>query len=612
MVVATVTPAVMIPPRHRILLLFLCCALPGLRAQEILPRLVAGNDELIARARAMPAEGGGFGSRGEAVRLLVYACGYVAPTSRFHRDATLVPEMEAITAQLASVQHPSGLFDVGNLESPPDTGFMLEVLAVAQQLLERSAEPASVALRARLRSVIVAAADGVATGGVHTPNHRWGVCAALAAAHRVHPDPCYRERIGEWLAEGIDQDADGQYAERSPAYSAKVVNPALLTLATELDRPELVVHVRRNLTLTWCLTEPTGELVTLASRRQDQRPGAKVTIAEYYLPARWLAVHRGDARAAAIAAWIERDFLELLVGGAFDPNWSLPHLLLDPALAGPLPAAEAPPEDFAVHLPATALARVRHGTQTATIYGGSDHATGLGVGSGLAMNPTFFTFRKGGAQVALRLTPAFFGTGYFHSAGLERTATGWRLHERRAVAYYQPLPAEWRRPDGDYALTADGRFFSKMDFPHRPRQERTLETEILAEERDGGWDLSFTVTGQPDVPVTLELAFTGDGQLAQVTPLSEIPAPRFSSWLRRGGGVGRAAGENAGAFVLKDGAGRFAVGSDVIEFGPGSFTQPPGRMEGEDYTWVNGSLRTEGQHVYLTGVTPFRHVLRLW
>jgi hypothetical protein len=32
-------------------------------------------------------------------------------------------------------------------------------------------------------------------------------------------------------------------------------------------------------------------------------------------------------------------------------------------------------------------------------------------------------------------------------------------------------------------------------------------------------------------------------------------------------------------------------------------------MEGEAYTWMNSSLRAEGQRVYLTGVAPFRHEL---
>jgi hypothetical protein len=34
-------------------------------------------------------------------------------------------------------------------------------------------------------------------------------------------------------------------------------------------------------------------------------------------------------------------------------------------------------------------------------------------------------------------------------------------------------------------------------------------------------------------------------------------------------------------------------------------------MEGEDYAWINGHLRTQGQRVYLTGVTPFRYTLTI-
>ena len=45
-------------------------------------------------------------------------------------------------------------------------------------------------------------------------------------------------------------------------------------------------------------------------------------------------------------------------------------------------------------------------------------------------------------------------------------------------------------------------------------------------------------------------------------------------------------------------------------FGPGIGSVKPIRgLEGERYSTYFGSLRTEGMHVYLSGVTPFQHKL---
>lgn len=609
---ATVTPSVRFVSRAFLLLLCLSGAVSG--AEPIVERLVRGNDETIACALTAGENAGeAWGARSEAVRLLVLTCGYVAPSSRYHGAAEIAAASERIVRTLAAMQAASGLFDSGNLESPPDTGFIVEALARALILLRRDGRAETAVLRSELGAVITRAARGVAAGGVHTPNHRWGVCAALALAHALDPDPRYAARIDEWLAEGIDQDADGQFSERSPAYSANVVNPALLTLAELHGRNDFVERVRRNVVHALWLTEANGELVTVASRRQDQHAGARVSIAKYYLPARWLARHMGDREMAALARWIEADFFTELIDGPFDPNWPLPMLLTDAVLAGVLPEGGTLPTDFTIELPGSGLVRWRRGAQTATLYGGSDHASGLGVGSGLAMNPTFFVLRQRTAQLALRLTPAFFGTGFFHSAGVARTPDGgWRLHQRLAVPYHQPLLAEWRRADGDYALSADGRFFSKMDFSYRPKDERVLETEIVVRERAGSFELEFNVSGHPGVPVTLELACTGAGELAGATPLAELVPARRPSWLRRGyASAGGASTDFANAFALPTGTARWTVGGDAIEFGPGSFASFPGRMEGEDYTWVNGHLRAEGQRVYFTGRTPWRHTLTL-
>ncbi len=173
------------------------------------------------------------------------------------------------------------------------------------------------------------------------------------------------------------------------------------------------------------------------------------------------------------------------------------------------------------------------------------------------------------------------------------------------MPYHLPLPAAYRNEQGDYKLSDDGRFFSKLDFKHRPKQFRTLRSTVDITERQGGFDLNFLVDGPSGVLVTTELTFRRDGKLKGVAALPETVDPRG---MRTGA---TAAEDRADSFILARGTGKFTAGADTIEFGPGTTAGAPGRMEGEDYAWINGHLRTQGQRVYLTGVTPFRYTLTI-
>ena len=130
--------------------------------------------------------------------------------------------------------------------------------------------PAGAELRTRLPTTPAARRleriSDALTGGVHTPNHRWELCAALARIHSLQaregrPRPEILARIGQWLAEGIDQLPDGMYSERSPLYATAVTNPSLLAIADHAGRPELLEHVRRNLAafLPWFNQDGTTE-----------------------------------------------------------------------------------------------------------------------------------------------------------------------------------------------------------------------------------------------------------------------------------------------------------------------------------------------------------------
>lgn len=147
-----------------------------------------------------------------------------------------------------------------------------------------------------VRRIIRRAAPALATGGLHTPNHRWEVSAALARIDHLWPERRLVERIDDWLAEGVDIDDDRQYSERSATYASEVTNSCLLTMAWLLDRDALIRPVRRNLESTLFLLEPNGEVDTVHSRRQDQKAVREVWW--YLLQFRELALRDRDGRFA--------------------------------------------------------------------------------------------------------------------------------------------------------------------------------------------------------------------------------------------------------------------------------------------------------------------------
>ncbi len=587
-------------PRPRLFLLLLllavvlrppvACAADVVPPAEVLAGLVRQNDAQVAAwLDALPPRAG---SPREASRLVkLVAAAHAHSASRHHRQPAVRALLERLVATLATRQNADGSFDAevaaGNPQSPPDSGFALRHLALALALLRADADPAAAPARAGLERLLDRGALILRTGGVHTPNHRWVICGALAQIEAVAPAPANVARIDDWLGEGIDQDRDGQFSERSTIYSS-VTAEALLDLAVALRRPALLEPLRRNLEFTLLTADPDGELEHVSSRRQDQLGREPRRLTAYYVPLRYLAIRDGNPRFAAAVALLERTDLERLTE-------HLPEWLVWPELRRPLPAPGALPDDFVRHFPDSGLVRIRRGAVSATVFGGGDYAAHRDFSSGLSTNPTFFRFRKGGAVLdAVRIAPSFFNLGYFRSERLDVGADGrtWLLAQTQRAAYYQPLPAEARRPGGDYPLTDDGRFYSKMDFPRRPRDEKALTTRVAVRERAGApgeFELEITSDGTAGIGLVVELCFRPGGTLAGAAPRAGEPD----------------------TFLLPTGTLRYTVGGDTIEVGPGAAI-PGGRvgnLAGEAYSWRGGQLRPEGLRVYLGGVTPFRHTL---
>ncbi|MGP4047585.1 hypothetical protein [Streptomyces sp. 2A115] len=552
------------------------------RAESILDGYAAYLTELRDQGKAR--------SSARALRTLTSV--YVHEESAHHHDGELLGPLGELADTLAEEQFDDGLWDQGAAHSPPDTAFSIVDLNLAYSLLDEDGHGPTRALRATVERILRAAGPALATGGLHTANHRWLVCAALARIHRRWPDPAYPRRIDDWLAEGIDQLPGGEYSERSPTYAAVVSNPALLTIARFHDRPDLYANVRENLNASLPVIEPNGEVEMVHSRRQDQT--TLRYLPEFWLQYRELAIRDGDGRFAAVAALLRergagQTFGETPLGDR------LAEVLDRPELARKLPQVADLPTDFEHHDTACALVRVRRGDRTASIFGGTDFPDLHAISSGLSTNPTFFKMRKGAAILdSLRLAPQFFSLGHFRAENLERTDGGWRLTAEVRAAFHQPLPPQHRRPDGLYPLTDDGRFWSAMDFPHRPKEYRTLRTEVVVKESaDGSWALDVQLAGS-EVPFALELCFRRGGTLAGAG-LEEVK-------------------DSPDKYHLVTGEATYTVGGDRITFGPGNGKggkQPPVVDAGERYSWMNGSLTPDGVRVLITGRSPLTYRLTL-
>ncbi|ROS74632.1 hypothetical protein EDF24_2061 [Curtobacterium sp. PhB130] len=485
--------------------------------------------------------------------------------------------------ELATRQSAGGTFVGGdNVDSPPDSAFTVNDCCDALELLApfRDGSAAATALAADLDTIVRRATPALVTGGVHTPNHRWEISAALARTHRLHPDPAIVARIEAWLAEGPDIDADGLWSERSPNYAAAVSVPAFLVLAEVLDDPALLAPVRASIDATLALLLPDDTVETVQSRRQDQSRPFGVS---RFAPLLWhVAVLDDRADVAAVAR-------RAVAQPMWQPGAAAARAMTDPLLARPLPDAEppaAPPREVR-HFADARLVHVREPRRSVVLFAGSDVPAEGHVRSGLANSPTFLRVFAGDVVLSdVRLSREFFGLGPFRATTITsgEDPLRFRLTETVSAGYHQPLPRARRRPEGVYPLRDEGRFSAAMDFGERDVDTVTLTTTVDVTVLPDAVVLDVDQAGA-DVPWALQLSFHAGGSFTGVS------------------------NDATGELVLAEGTGTYRVGGDAVTFGPGNGRgpgQPATYSPGQDYTFLGGTDRPDGEHVFVTGRAPGR------
>ena len=291
---------------------------------------------------------------------------YLHPESRFYQDEALPERIKMAADFLSRVQTPDGNINllITNFNSPPDTGFVVRALCPSIKVAQRAGARELVSM---VEPFLRKAGAGMVKGGVHTPNHRWVVSAALAQLHDLFGDASYVQRIDQWLAEGIDMDEEGQFTERSTYVYNPITDNAFVTMAAKLKRPELLDPARRNLHSMLYLLHPGYEVVTEISRRQDLNQ--RGDMGPYWFALAYLARQDKDGRFAALA----QEFAPVRA--------SLSALMEYPELTEDGPPVAPIPNQYRRAFPHNQFIRIRKDQLSATILAGQ--------------RSRFFTLRNG-------------------------------------------------------------------------------------------------------------------------------------------------------------------------------------------------------------------------
>lgn len=436
-----------------------------------------------------------------------YMAAYLQPLSRFHGNHLLVERIRLAARFLEGIQHPDGSIDLleTNFDSTPDTAFVVHPICSAACLAKRGHHDELVAA---LAPFLKKSAGLLAVGGIHTPNHRWVVSSALAQVNEVFPDPRYVRRIDQWLAEGIDIDADGQYTERSTSVYNAVVDRALVVMAVKLGRPQLLDPVRKNLQSMMYLLHPNFEVVTEISHRQDRAQIAGMN--RYWFPLRYLAAKDQQGQFLAIANHLTPTYA------------SLSDLMEYPETGGPLPAVAQPPSDFEKEMPLVGVVRYRRGDLSATI---------------LNNDANFFSLRKGNSIIeAVRFATSFFGKGQFVASNYSKAGGSWLLEQHLEAPYYQPLDPPQKVTPQTWSALRGQRPTSQVCHLHQRCE--------IAETRTG-FKVRVRSDGTAGVPGALEIHLRDGGELTGCE--------------RSGDGI----------YFLTSGSASYRAGERQIRFGPG-------------------------------------------
>lgn len=484
---------------------------------------------------------------GTPTEMCYWGAALVNPDSAYYRDEELLARLLLATEFVLRAQHKDGSISPGwtNFHSPPDTAFVIVGYAQLYQLLAGQDWAPLQPVLDNMRLFLERTIPVMLTGGCHTPNHRWVLCAALGFLHELFGLEAAAQRADEWLAEGMDITPDGEWTERSNGIYSAVSDIMLIHAARLLDRRGLLEPVRQNLRMMAYLVHPSGEIVTDYSGRQDL--GSFHDLAPYYLPYAILARSDKDKLFAGMAEWAGH---ALENPGVCSVN-VLVRMLLEPELQQPLEAEAAVPVKYEKMLNGDFL---RHGylqQMEAAGHNGKIYHSRLHTDFGapvvryrdgetsvtlITETPSFFALRHGSVRLLAVQLASYFYPGYVPMQEMTKLPEGYLLAGEQKKGYYGPvegalLPQTSGTPVSPWYL-----------LPHQSRSlthEQTFRAQAEVQRTDEGWTIRLRCDEPGEVMTQLSFVFGQEGSFTS----GELRAVSEGSYLWSGGNLRYTCGE---------------------------------------------------------------------
>ena len=398
-------------------------------------------------AGEVPARGYWGGENGTGIARL-FLTGYYLKGSKYYLDPLMLNRSEKAIRFTLRQQKEDGTFDLKetNLHDGAQTSFHMTSLGPAALLMRSLSRHTSreEEVFSLLMHLIDRCADGMVTGGFHTPNHRWVMASGLAMCYKLTGRQDCLDKMRMLLNEGIDQDEDGEFTEHSGGVYNIICDRAFVTLAFVMDMPELYEVVTKNLRMVYKYIEPDLTINTMNSSRQDAGPSPDWR--KYYDLYLFMAQKTGDPEFRFLAdRMLEQSFSALSwagirAGGSMVLGYEyLPFVMMDETLQKEWSEEDTTQPDFNytklfIH---SGVLRYRRDNFTLTL---------------VKDNPDFMCLKCGSHSALLRLCGTFYAQGQFTAGELTPTEEGWHMVYRRRWGYKSPLPekqetSDWRKMD---------------------------------------------------------------------------------------------------------------------------------------------------------------------